>query len=1184
MALVDGSQPGLLHGLLPAVEAEVGQALAGEGRSSPAAPVVTLGVPDGAKAATIAALRQRTAGPLLAIRPRPNDAQALLEELQAWLPAAAAGSLLLFPPRESLPYEQRPQSDEAAHARLTVLAALAAGDAPLIVTDGQALSQRTRPRGPALPRLRPGAQLAIEPFLATLGGAGYRAAAVADEAGTFARRGGIIDVFPPATERPVRIELLGDTIDSLRSYDPLTQRSVQPLAEAVLQPASEATVDKAAQAWAASLRKALRRGASVDSPAGQSWARDLEQIEGGALPGEAAFWTPFLAGGTLWDHLPPETLIIREEAEEIRHHLDELDELAERTRETLEGRGDIPAGLPHPHLRRAELSEALESRRPRIDLQRFGQEEPKQARRSLGFTPVAAYGGRLRMLIDDLRRVIDRGERVTLVSLQAPRLAELLQEHGLPVAAQAALVDPPPAGAVTLVRGSAPAGWGLPASDGGGQVLLTDREVFSFAKQRRPRPARPRKHTTFLDDLQPGHYVVHVEHGIGRFVGVTREQVGGREYEYLELEYAGSDRLLVPTDQLRRLQRYIGPSGSRPSLTRLGTQQWQRAKQRVRAAVRQLAEELLQLYATRQVVPGLALAADSPWQMELEAAFPYLETADQAEAVGAVKADQERSRPMDRIVVGDVGYGKTEVAVRAAFKAVMSGQQVAMLVPTTVLAQQHLGTFRERMAPFSVRIEMLSRFRSAAQQRTILADLAAGRVDIVIGTHRLLQKDVRLKTLGLLIIDEEQRFGVESKESLKRLRREVDVLTLSATPIPRTLYMALSGIRDMSTIETPPEERQPITTAVMETDDAVVREAVLRELERGGQVYFVHNRVQSIEMIARWLRELVPEARFLVAHGQMPEEGLEEAMLQFVAGEADVLVCTTIIESGLDIPNVNTIIVHQAQRLGLSQLYQLRGRVGRSAAQAYAYLLYDRHQALTEPAQKRLQAIFDATALGAGFQIALRDLEIRGAGNLLGAEQSGYIGAVGFELYTQLLTEAVERLRAQEAGRPPPPPRRGPQVAVDLPLVAHIPESYIEDINLRLSIYQRLAALEEPGEVEAMDADLRDRFGPPPPPVTTLLRLVRLRTLAAQLGAESLQREEDWIALRLPEGMQFHEAVRRASMPVAVQVGQRRLRFDLRHCKEPWLDVLERLLEQLVGLATVARPTASAAPAGRPGS
>ena len=603
MALVDGSQPGLLHGLLPAVEAEVGQALAGEGRSSPAAPVVTLGVPDGAKAATIAALRQRTAGPLLAIRPRPNDAQALLEELQAWLPAAAAGSLLLFPPRESLPYEQRPQSDEAAHARLTVLAALAAGDAPLIVTDGQALSQRTRPRGPALPRLRTGAQLAIEPFLATLGGAGYRAAAVADEAGTFARRGGIIDVFPPAMERPVRIELLGDTIDSLRSYDPLTQRSVQPLAEAVLQPASEATVDKAAQAWAASLRKALRRGASVDSPAGQSWARDLEQIEGGALPGEAAFWTPFLAGGTLWDHLPPETLIIREEAEEIRHHLDELDELAERTRETLEGRGDIPAGLPHPHLRRAELSEALESRRPRIDLQRFGQEEPKQARRSLGFTPVAAYGGRLRMLIDDLRRVIDRGERVTLVSLQAPRLAELLQEHGLPVAAQAALVDPPPAGAVTLVRGSAPAGWGLPASDGGGQVLLTDREVFSFAKQRRPRPARPRKHTTFLDDLQPGHYVVHVEHGIGRFVGVTREQVGGREYEYLELEYAGSDRLLVPTDQLRRLQRYIGPSGSRPSLTRLGTQQWQRAKQRVRAAVRQLAEELLQLYATRQVVP-----------------------------------------------------------------------------------------------------------------------------------------------------------------------------------------------------------------------------------------------------------------------------------------------------------------------------------------------------------------------------------------------------------------------------------------------------------------------------------------------------------------------------------------------------------------------------------------------------
>ena len=1234
--------------------------------------VKELGVPDGAKAAVIAALAMLAPGPVLLVTAQPRQARAMLDDLPAWLPSPPQRLVLPFPARESLPYEQRRTDSAAAHARLRVLAALAAGERPLIVTDVQALSQRTLRRGVAPPALRAGAPLAIEPFLTALDAAGYRAAAVVDERGAFARRGGIIDIFPPTAARPLRIELIGDEVESVRHFDPVTQRSIEPVAEATLGVASEAAVDEEARTLAASLPA---RGEPPSSSRTWDWSQDLDQIERGALPTGLDFWTPFLARGALWDHLPPTTLLVWDEPDDGRRHLNELDDLAVRARESLERRGEIPAGLPLPHMPCNELLAGLGPLRPRIDLNRFtthvpdspaaaasppGTEHsaparsstepaisaPPDARRAsagsqpgveqtdpsrwlktppgstspqtihaaaasepgaeqtapsrwlktppastspdatpvaaasepvaeqtaparwlkkrLGFASVNTYGGRLHTLIDDLRRAHQRADRITVVSLQAARLAELFDEYGLAVQRPDTLPAPPSPGAVTILRGSLPQGWRLRPDNGGGeQILITDTEIFGFAKQRRLRAPSRSKHPTFLQDLRPGDFVVHIEHGIGRFVGVTRERIGEREREYLELEYAESDRLLVPTDQLHRLQRYVGPGDGTPSLTRLGTQHWRRAKERVSGAVRDLAEQLLQLHAARQFLPGIAAPPDGPWQMELEAAFPYVETADQIEAVRAAKADMERPRPMDRIIVGDVGYGKTEVAVRAAFKSVTGGYQVAMLVPTTVLAQQHFSTFRERMAPFPVRIEMLSRFRSPAKQKAIVAGLDGGAIDVVIGTHRLLQKDVRFKSLGLVIIDEEQRFGVAHKETLKQLRREVDVLTLSATPIPRTLHMALSGIRDTSTIETPPEERLPITTYVMETDDRVVREAVLRELERGGQVYFVHNRVQSIEGVGRWLRDLVPEARILVGHGQMPEDRLQKVMTAFVAGDADVLLSTTIIESGLDIPNVNTIIVHQAQRFGLAQLYQLRGRVGRSAAQAYAYLLYDRHQPLTETAQKRLQTVFEATELGAGFQIARRDLEIRGTGNMLGAEQSGHIGAVGFELYTQLMADAVEGLRAHREGRPPQPSRRGPTVALDLPLVAHIPDSYIEDLNLRLSIYQQLATLETPEEADAMIANLRDRFGPPPAPVTTLLRTVRVRALAARLGADSLQREEERIVLRLPVGLGFNDAQRRQPLPGGVTMTPRTLRIDLRHHGERWLDALEPLLEQL---------------------
>ncbi|PZC49473.1 MAG: transcription-repair coupling factor (superfamily II helicase) [Chloroflexi bacterium] len=1192
MTLIDETTPGLLTGLLPAVVAELARNETTPDANRPR----TLGVPDGAKAATIAALRAAAPGlPAVIVTPHPARARALADEIREWLPPDAAADVLPFPTRESLPYERRRAAAEAVADRLRVIAALAGGACPIIVTDVQALAQGTlRPDAVAQP-LRTGATLDVEALLRALDAAGYRREAVVDQPGTLTRRGGIIDVFPPTDTLPLRIELFGAEIESLRRYDPATQRSVESLEAASIRPSSEAGVSAATRALAATLRAKLepdeeststRLPSEADIP---DIAADLDRMAAGELPQNLSFWTAFLSDGALWQHLPDGTRWIWEEAEECRRHAEELDELAQRTRTTLEDRAGLPPGMPLPHRSAESLFDAVAGLRPRVDLRRFATEDAPgqeaQGAQRLRFGPVDAYGARLRQLMDQVRGWRSAGRRTVIVSLQSPRLAELFEQEGLPSTQEPSLSTLPRPADVRLIRGSVPHGWALPA-EGGDIVLLSDTEIFGFAKQRRRR-GRPRKqHESFLEDLQPGDHVVHIEHGIGRFVGVERQMVGEREREYLDLRYAADDRLLVPTDQLHRLQRYVGPSDHPPGLTRLGTQQWTRAKQKVRAAVRELAEELLQLYAARQVLPGIAAGADTPWQMELEASFPYVETPDQLEALRQVKADMERDRPMDRIVVGDVGYGKTEVAVRAAFKAIASGRQVAMLVPTTVLAQQHFNTLRERTAAFPIRVEMLSRFRTHKEQRDVLVGLADGSVDMVIGTHRLLQADVAFKGLGIVIIDEEQRFGVAHKERLKRMRQEVDVLTLSATPIPRTLHMALSGIRDMSTIETPPEERLPITTYVMETDDQIVREAILCEIERGGQVYFLHNRVRTIDTITAWLRELVPEGRFLVGHGQMGEGQLEEVMTHFVAGDADVLVCTTIIESGLDIPNVNTIIIHHAQTLGLAQLYQLRGRVGRSAAQAYAYLLYDRSHPLSETAQKRLQTIFDATELGAGFQIALRDLEIRGTGNLLGAEQSGQIGAVGFELYTQLLAEGVEQLRAKQEKRPPKPMRQGPSVSVDLPLVAHIPASYIDDLNSRLAAYQEVAAIETPEGVDRVRRGLRDRYGEPPEPVEMLLRTVRLRTLAARLGGESLQYDGQRIVLQLAEGLTFNHDAHRVPLPDGTTLGRAQLRVPTRGLnaareRHDWLDDVEQALLALGDALHDSDPAQAAARATR---
>jgi transcription-repair coupling factor (superfamily II helicase) len=966
---------------------------------------------------------------------------------------------------------------------------------------------------------------------------GYRPVEVVEEPGTFSRRGGIVDLFPPNERWPVRIELFGDEIDSMRQFDPSTQRSIQQVTTVVVAPASEG-LPKYGPAAAA--RLAALDYSTCHPVAESDYRRDRELLAAGQMIRGIEFYLPYLYSqpGRLLDYLPDHGLLIVEESAELDEAALEVEAQAEESRQTSIRSGDLPNGFARALWSWSETKAMLESR---LDVE-LGYEpgsassEEEAAAFDEMFSHASRYGGRLKQIVAECNAMTGHGDRVVVVSRQARRLVDLFNESGRPQTELEQLEAVPPAGSLSVVRGLLSEGWVLTsaaADDASATVLLTDTELFGWSKPAAPsrRKARGIAPESFFSDISPGDYVVHIEHGIGVFRGLVRMPMEGVEREYLQVDYAAGDRLYVPVNQADRLARYVGAGEAGPALNRLGTADWELVKERTRRAVRDIARELLRLYAARATVQGHAFQPDTPWQIEMEEAFPYIETADQLAAIEEVKTDMEQPRPMDRLICGDVGYGKTEVALRSAFKAVMDGKQVAVLVPTTVLAQQHYKRFQERLAAFPVQVEMLSRFRSEKDQERILSDLAAGKIDIIIGTHRLIQKDVKFRDLGLVIIDEEQRFGVAHKERLKQLRNEVDVLTLTATPIPRTLYMSLSGVRDMSTIDTPPDERLPIKTVLTEYDDNIVRQAILRELERGGQVYFVHNRVQGIDILARKLRKLVPEASFAVAHGQMPEKDLAQVMWDFSNGEFDVLVCTTIIESGIDIPNVNTIIVNQADHFGLSQLYQLRGRVGRGAQRAYAYLLYDRNQPLSEVARRRLEAIVEANELGAGFRIAMEDLEIRGAGELLGERQHGHIAAVGLDLYSRMLAQAVRELReggeleGGEAGRELAAGRRmaedaggvdGPLVLIDLPLKAYLPATFVAEESLRLQLYRRLAEMTTHNEVDEIATELRDRFGPLPEEVENLLYQLRLKATALQLGVQAIVREDGHIVIRAP--------------------------------------------------------------------
>jgi transcription-repair coupling factor (superfamily II helicase) len=1070
----------------------------------------------------------------------------------------------LFPEPDALPYQRIASDTSTELERVQVLSALANSEsttkAPLVVASAPAFMQKTTSYSD-FTSICHSIELGmnVEPFelLSQWQAMGYRMENIVEVPGTISHRGGIIDIYPPTSDLPARLEFFGNTIDNIRLFDPANQHSLKAVSSIAISPATELLTPLLSSK--PDLESVIN---SIDlsncSPeVSQQFKQELATLLNKQIPNNMQFYAPLFNQDSILSYLPQDALIVLDEPTSISQAMKNLDAEAEELRtDKLEG-AKLPCNFPRPYFTWEELEPGLKNRHC-LMLTAWDITENEQPYR-LNFTPASNYSGQLPMFIKEVKQLLKQKRRLILISHQASRLSELLDQEDIIAPPLVQIKQMPLAGSLTLVQGLLAEGWVM----NNNTYLLTDAEIFGFIKQRRLIKKRPVARHKFLTEITPGDYVVHIEHGIAKFAGVTTMRTDHTEREYLVIQYAAGDKLYVPTDQIDRVNRYIGAGEQPPTLSRLGTQEWTRTKQRVKESAEDAAQELLALYAAREVVPGFAFSKDTAWQQELEASFPYVETPDQIEVQQQVKEDMEKTKPMDRLVCGDVGYGKTEIAIRAAFKAVMDNKQVAVLVPTTVLAEQHFATFSQRLNAFPIRVEVLSRFRTPKEQQAILNRLANGSVDICIGTHRLLQKDVVFKDLGLLIIDEEQRFGVAHKEYLKQMRREVDVLTLSATPIPRTLHMALVEVRDMSTMETPPEQRLPIKTYVAGYDDRLIREAVLRELERNGQVFFVHNRVQSIAYVADKLRSLVPEARIAVAHGQMPEAELEVAMAEFTQGESDILVCTTIIESGLDMPNANTLIVNKADKFGLTQLYQLRGRIGRGTEPACAYFLYDKDKQLTSTAEKRLRTIFEATELGAGFSIAMKDLEIRGAGTLLGAKQSGHISAVGFSLYCRLLAEAVEEQKARQTGLAVTRPSRLPAPTIDLPLTAYIPQEYVSDLDTRLSLYQRLVKLEEVEQLEALAHEFNDRFGALPPKVKNLLYAVKIKALAAKAGIESIATEDGQIILRRLQGMQFDRQQLEPIIKDGIKVGSTQLRLNPKRFGGKWQEVLEEVLQKI---------------------
>ena len=1060
----------------------------------------------------IASLLHDTGRPAVLVCQDEMAARRTQAELSAFLGVEAP----LLPSRDLTFHNASAISRGWEHQRLRLLYALAQGRQRLVLTTFEALALRTMPKSvlfSAALTLRPGAQLAIEDLSARLTQAGYARGTLVEGVGQFSVRGGILDVFSPAAERPVRIEFFGDEIDAMGYFDPVTQRRVENADEAVLLPVAETLaglhpdgVTGLADDLSA-LQARLRRRRTPNEALLRTLAADEDSLRSGASLSAADRYMALIYPefACTADYIPADALVFFCDHGNLRR-------AAERC---VEEQGMMLDSLLESGILFGELCEfsadweAVCGRvagRAAVFLDSFLAASYPQSLQPTELVSITAkqlpsYGGNLEAAATDLK-FYQKNEYASLVLCGNRRrgeiLAKLLREQGLSAFLAFPLTSLPRGGQILLTDGALPFGMEYPDLR---FAVLSEGQLLAQTAQK-PRKTRQkasnRQKLDSFADLSPGDLVVHEYHGIGRYVGMEQMKIDGAVKDYVKIAYQGTDVLYVPATQLDLIGKYIGAGEDAPvKLNRLGGDQWQKTKARAKAAVKDMAEGLIKLYAERKRLPGFAFAADTPWQAEFEQNFPYAETDDQLRSIDEIKRDMEAPQPMDRLLCGDVGFGKTEVALRAAMKAILDGKQVAILVPTTVLAQQHYTTAVNRFRGFPVHIGVLSRFCTPAQNRKHLADLRAGTLDLIIGTHKLLQKDVQFKDLGLLIVDEEQRFGVTHKEKLKELSRGVDVLTLSATPIPRTLNMALSGLRDMSTIEEPPHDRYPVQTFVLEYAEPVLIDAMRREIERGGQVYYLHNRVESIAQCAARIKKALPDAQIGIAHGKMSEEELSEVMQRMADGELQILVCTTIIETGIDISNVNTLIIEDADKLGLAQLHQIRGRVGRSSRHAFAYLTFRRGKVLTEVAEKRLNAIRDFAEFGSGFKIAMRDLEIRGAGNLLGAAQSGHMVSVGYDMYLKLLEEAVLEERGEK-------PADEVACTADLDVTANIDKTYVPSGEQRMDLYRRMAAIRSQEDADELLDEIVDRYGDPPKGAMNLISIALLRARAAAMGISDI--------------------------------------------------------------------------------
>lgn len=1083
-------------------------------------PVGIFGLSESARSFLIYGLYEEIDKPLIILTHSDVEARNIYEDLSFYIP-----NVYYFPTKELAFYNVYAVSGDLRWERLKVIKEMTEEGKKVIVTCIEALASVYIPAELYRKytfKIKIGDNINLVEFNKRFVECGYERAEVVESRGQFSIRGGILDIFPPISSEAFRIELFGDEIDSIRTFNTDSQRSIEKVNEIEIFPAKEIilddqSVEKAYKSIEENLNSVLNSFRSKKNREAYDKIKSIvtQNLEG--LRESRNFETidsylPFFFDSRIsfFDYIKDSIVVV----DDAQRCLGKINSTYFEFEENYKGflqRGDILPKQGELLIPKENVINSLEGQKV-VTLSAIPKSTSILAPRSIvNFSEINLhnYHGQLELLIEDIKERKSRGYKILILSGTRPRgerLVNTLRDNEIESSYRDVIHDIKD-GEVVITFGSVLRGFDYPELK---LCVISDKEVFGEAKRKLPARVQSKKgigKIKSFTELKPGDYVVHVNHGIGVYKGIKQLEIQNHIKDYLELSYDGDDKLYVPVEQLDLVQKYIGSEGKAPKINKLGSDQWTKAKNKVKKSIQEIAEDLVKLYAVRSTVKGMQFSKDTVWQKQFEEEFPYDETPDQLTAIQDIKRDMESDKPMDRLLCGDVGYGKTEVAVRAAFKAVMDGKQVAFLVPTTILAQQHYNNMVQRFSDFPFKIDMISRFRTPAQQKKTIQAVKEGNVDILIGTHRILQKDIQFRDLGILIIDEEQRFGVTHKEKIKEFKKNIDVLTLSATPIPRTLHMSLVGVRDISVIETPPEERYPIQTYVVEYNDQLIRDAILRELNRGGQVYFVHNRVENIQEMASYVSKLVPEARVSVAHGQMGERELENVIVEFMKGESDILVSTTIIETGMDIQNVNTMIIYDADKFGLSQLYQLRGRVGRTNRIAYCYLTYRKDKVLTEVAEKRLRAIKDFTELGSGFKIALKDLEIRGAGNMMGAAQHGHMAAVGYDLYCRMLEDMVKLIKGDIKQEPV-------ETTVEIKIDAYIPGNYISDETQKIEVYKKIAAISSKEDMQEVQDELIDRFSDIPYSVLNLIKIAYMRSIAKRLGMEDIKQLKEEVILQ----------------------------------------------------------------------